>query len=128
MELYVTPNQTKVDNFAISVTVYGCGNFTIYNPTPVAIRNRKFSFGGAFYASGTFDSVTTAHGTAGVNYLYLPACGGYLVGGPWSWTAFWIDGSQPFFVLSPGADTKLTVVPVLDDGLPDFPKVDLIQK
>ena len=127
MKLYVTPNQAKVDNFTLYLTVNGCGNFAIYNPTPVAIKNRKFAFGGPFYASGTFDSVTSAHGKTGVNYLYLPACGGYLVGGPWSWTAYWFDDIQPFLVLSPDADNTVTVVPELDQNLPNFPKVDLIQ-
>ena len=129
MDFYVTPNQSKVDNFAIYISVGACGisNYQVMNPSLLAIKNRKFAFGGAFYASGTFDSVTTAHGKAGLNYFFIPGCG-YIIGGPFSWTAFWIDGSQPFLLLSPDANATLTVVPVLDDGLPNFPKVDLIQK
>jgi len=127
MELYVTPNQTKVDNFAIYINVSGCGSYKITNPTPVAIKNRKFAFGGGFYASGTFDSVTTAHGKAGlVDYYYIPGCG-YIYGGSFSWTAFWMNSNQPILFLSPDAKATFTVVPELDQNLPNFPKVDLVQ-
>ena len=127
MEFYVTPNQAKVDNFTIHIDVPGCGivNYIITNPSPIAIKNRKFAFGGAFYANGIFDSVMTAHGTAGTNYFFIPGCG-YIVGG-FSWTAIWYDGSQPFLLLSPDANATFTVVPELDQNLPNFPKVDLIQ-
>jgi hypothetical protein len=128
MQFYVTPNQAKVDNFAISINVSGCGGYIITNPTPVAIKNRKFAFGGGFFASGTFDSVTTAHGKAGlVDYYYIPGCG-YIYGGSFSWTAFWINGNQPILFLSPDSNTTFTVVPESDQNSPNFPKVDLIQK
>ena len=128
MEFYVTPNQAKVDNFAVYINVGGCGSYKITNPTPVAIKNRKFAFGGSFYANGIFDSVTTAHGKAGlVNYYYIPGCG-YLQGASFSWTAYWIDGSQPAFLLIPDDKATFTVIAEPEQALPTVFKMDPIQK
>jgi subtilisin len=93
-EFYVTPDSAYVDNFAIFVNVPGCGNYKITHLPQEPISSNQFSFSGSFYASGTFDSVTEAHGTEGLNNFYIPGCG-YVNGGPWSWTDTWQDSSQP---------------------------------
>ena len=95
-EFYVTPDQANVINFAVSFYVSQCGaSVTAGRTSPVPIVNKKtFSFTGSVYASGTFDSPTTAHGTDGVSSLYVYDCG-YVTAGPWSWTATWQDASQP---------------------------------
>jgi thermitase len=96
-EFYVTPDQAYVDNFAIYVTVQNCGNFKITHTAPLAIASNQFSFTGSFWASGTFDSATAAHGQDGLNAYYIAACGKSVSGGPWSWTATWQNSSQPTF-------------------------------
>ena len=96
-EFYVTPDQAYVDNFAIYVRVSNCGNFKIIHTAPLAIASNQFSFTGSFWASGTFDSATAAHGQDGLNAYYIAACGKSVSGGPWSWTATWQNSSQPTF-------------------------------
>jgi hypothetical protein len=89
--------------------------------TPVPIVNKKtFSFTGTLYASGTFDSPTTAHGTDGVSSLYVYNCG-YVTGGPWSWTATWQDSSQP----APDAlGDVISSVTILPSPAPDAHWID----
>ena len=94
-EFYVTTDRAYVDNFAVYIWVSGCGGFKITHTPLEPIVNNQFSFSGPFYASGTFHSPTTASGTDGLDNLYIPACGGWVSGGPWSWSATWQNPSQP---------------------------------
>jgi hypothetical protein len=103
-EFYVTPAQTSVKNFAIYISVTGCGSYKITRTTEVPIVSNQFSFSGTFYASGTFDSTTSAHGTLGLSSFYISGCGS-VSGGPYSWTATWQNSSQPTIV-------ALSVIPV----------------
>jgi len=93
-EFYVSPDRANVLNFAIYVSVSGCGTYKITRLTPAPISNNSFSFSGTFYASGTFDTSTSAHGTDGLSNHYIFGCG-YVSGGPWNWTATWQNSSQP---------------------------------
>jgi len=95
-EFYVTPAGTHVDDFAIYISVNGCGNYKVTSTDLDPISNEQFTNGGAFYYSGTFDTSTSAHGSEGLSNLYIPGCG-YVSGGPWDWTATWSNGSQPSF-------------------------------
>jgi hypothetical protein len=95
MEFFVTADQRYVDDFAVYVVVDGCeGEYKITKLVPVSISGNSFSFSGAFYASGTFNSTTTASGMAGLSYLDIPGCG-TVIGGPWSWQARWVSSAQP---------------------------------
>jgi subtilisin family serine protease len=98
-EFYVTTDGRYVDNFSVYFSVTGCGNYKVTHTTPVAISNNQFAFTGAFYASGTFTSSTTANGTDGLNQLEIPGCG-IVSGGPWGWNAVWKDSSQPSQLLT----------------------------
>jgi hypothetical protein len=97
-EFYVTADQTKVRRFQILVNLEGCGSYYIRRTIPAGdatISNNQFSFTGSFYASGTFDSSTVAHGTTGLN-SYGPICGSYWTSpGAWSWNTTWQNSSQP---------------------------------
>jgi len=64
----------------------------VTNPASVPITNDRFSFGGSFYASGTFNSRTTASGAFGFSGFYIPNCG--TVTGTGSWSATWQNSSQ----------------------------------
>jgi hypothetical protein len=95
-EFYVTPDQANVNHFALSIYLDQCGSSTkITRISPlVPIVNNQFSMTGSFYASGTFDSTTSAHGTVGLNSYYMGSCG-YVTVGPFDWTAAWQNSSQP---------------------------------
>jgi len=108
-EFWVTPDQKNVDDFAIYITVSGCGNYKITHTVPVSIANKKFSFTGSFYANGTFDTTSRAHGTDGLKSFYLPGCG-TVNGGPWSWTATWKHASQPLAILEDEAEAIFKIV------------------
>ena len=121
-EFYVTSDRASVDNFAIYISVSGCGSYKITHNPLEPINNNQFSFSGPFYASGTFNSTTTASGTDGLSSFYIPGCG-YVSGGPWSWNATWQNSSQPTFMSAEvgrsetvetvtAADSAHTVVPV----------------
>jgi hypothetical protein len=92
-EFYVTPDRAYVDDFAIYISISGCGNFKITHSIPEPITNDQFSFSGSFYASGTFNSTTTASGTAGLDSFYIPGCGN--ITGSHSWIAIWKNSLQP---------------------------------
>jgi hypothetical protein len=77
-----------VDEFAIYVTVYGCGYYKITNATQVPISNSHFSFTGSFYANGTFSDGTHCSGQDGLDEFYMSGCG-HVTGGPWSYNATW---------------------------------------
>ncbi len=111
-EFYVTTDRAYVDNFAIYISVLGCGDYKITRTTPTPISNNQFSFTGSFYASGTFNSTTTASGTDGLSDFYIPGCGN-VSGGPWSWNATWQDSSQPTFLPAQVVEPN-HVIPVLD--------------
>lgn len=121
-QFYVTPDQTNVLKFQITVSLEGCGIYDIWKTTPVAIINNQFSFSGGLYASGTFDSTAAAHGTTGLNSVG-PLCGYYWTGGPWNWSATWQNGSQPdtlgadrdtsgFQKAAPNVAATFTAVPI----------------
>jgi len=115
-EFYVTTDQAYVDDFAISLYIAACGaSVKITRPTPVPIVNNQFSFTGSYYASGTFDSETSAHGTDGLNSFYIYGCG-YVTGGPWSWTATWQDSSQPVIANVGEGPYSVTVLPFPTPG------------
>jgi hypothetical protein len=110
LEFYVSPTSNTVDNFAISVNVYGCGHYKIIYTPLVYIKNKHFVFGGFFYAQGTFGSPTTVSGTLGLTHYYLPHCG-YVGGGPFTWTARWGNSRQPVSIDTGGEITLTLLVP-----------------
>jgi hypothetical protein len=110
-EFYVTPDQTNVDDFAIYLNVTGCGSYKITHLPVVPIVGNQFSFTGPFYASGTFDTTTSAHGTDGLSSFFIDGCG-TVTSGPWSWTATWINSSQPTIVIE-GDAPSVILVPAL---------------
>ena len=95
-EFYVTTDGADVDDFAIYISVFGCGNYKITHTPLEPITNNQFSYSGSFYASGTFNSATAANGSDGLNSFYIPGCG-YITGGPWLWNATWQTSAQPTF-------------------------------
>jgi hypothetical protein len=107
-EFYVTPDQSNVDDFAIYVDVTGCGSWKITHHTTEPIVGNQFSFNnGTFYASGTFDSTTSAHGTDGLYLFFIPDCL-FSVSGDWDWTATWKNSSQPAAVT--GGDVQSVIL------------------
>ena len=98
LEFYVTPNRVNVDNFAIFISVNGCGYYKITNNPLVAINAGKFLFTGKFHANGTFNNSSVnsagATGLLGLSSFYIPGCG-YISGGPFAWAATWPAASQP---------------------------------
>jgi subtilisin family serine protease len=94
VEFYVTTDQASVADFAAYITVSGCGDYKITHTSLEPISNDQFSFGGSFYASGTFSSETAASGVTGLNSFLIPGCG-FVSGGPWPWDATWRSSAQP---------------------------------
>ena len=95
-EFYVDPTSSQVVDFATYLDLDGaCGYSTVKFTHIVSepIVNSQFYFTGTFYASGTFDSVTTAYGYDGLNHFDI-GCG-TISGGPWYWDADWQDNTQP---------------------------------
>jgi subtilisin family serine protease len=107
-EFFVTPDQSFVDDFATFVSG-ACGDIKITRATPVAIANNQFSFSGSFYASGTFDTATSAHGTDGLENYFIPGCG-FIDGGPWVWTATWQNADQALEILEGPADVLFKLI------------------
>jgi subtilisin family serine protease len=93
MEFYVTSDRAFVDDFAVNVTVSGCGSYKITHLTQAPISGNSFSFTGPFYASGTFSSQTAAGGTMGLSSFPISGCG-TVSGGPWVWSATWMHSAQ----------------------------------
>ena len=110
-EFYVTPDQANVDDFAINIDVIGCGIYKITHLLVEPIVGNQFSFSGPFYASGTFDSTTSAHGIDGLTSFFIDGCG-TVSDGPWSWTATWNNSSQPTIVIG-GDAPSVILVPAL---------------
>ena len=96
MEFTVSADRQRAENFTLYVAVEGpgCGTFKFTHSTPEVITGNSFEFDtGAFYASGTFASPTSASGETGLNDFFVPGCG-YVTGGPWSWNAGWVHSAQ----------------------------------
>jgi hypothetical protein len=94
VELYVTADRQYVHNFAVYISVSGCGNYKITHTSPDAkITNNQFSFSGSFYASGTFTSSTTASGSGGFSHYYIYNCG--YITGTFGWSAIWSNSAPP---------------------------------
>jgi hypothetical protein len=87
-EFYVTSDRQSVDDYAVYVSVTGCGNYKITHLVQEPISSNSFSFSGTFYASGTFTSATTADVASGLSHFNISGCGS-VSGGPWSTTATW---------------------------------------
>jgi Zn-dependent metalloprotease len=113
-EFYVTPDRAFVDDFAIYISVTGCGDYKITHILQEPITNDQFSFTGTFYASGSFNSATAANGTDGLTNFNITGCGS-VSGGPWTWNATWQDSSQPVFLPAELIGPE-TAVPTLQSG------------
>lgn len=96
-EFYVTSDRANVDDFAVYITVNGCGDYKITHTALAPITSSHFSFSGSFYASGTFTSNTAANGTDGLTNFNIGGCG-TVNGGPWNWNATWHSSAQPTFL------------------------------
>jgi aqualysin 1 len=118
-EFWVTPDQSFVDDFKLLFFVENCPagswwTLTYFNPVPIV--NNQFSFNvpvnpeGTYSASGTFDSATSAHGTDGLENVFIPDCGFAVSGGPWTWVANWINADPPVAVLDGPADVLLKLI------------------
>lgn len=110
LEFYVINSTPKVDDFAIYISVTGCGIHKVTHYPLAAISNKRFSFTGSFYANGTFTTPSKAQGMLGLNRFYIDGCG-YVTGGPFPWTATWKNGSQPALTLSEGEISEFTISP-----------------
>lgn len=76
----------------------GCGSYKITVISLVSITgNHHFSFSGPFYALGTFTSQTEVSGNLGLNNYYISGCG-YITLPTTTWSASWVDSSQPMSV------------------------------
>jgi Zn-dependent metalloprotease len=110
-ELYVTTDRNYVDNFAIYISVSGCGDYKITHMNPEEpISSNQFSFSGSFYANGTFTSQTSVSGSYGLSGFYIPGCG-TVSGGPFSYVSSWSNSSQP----DPDVMEDVVVEPVTDE-------------
>ena len=89
----VSADGQRVENFAVYVTLPGCGTGWLTRLAPASISGNGFSFTGTFYASGTFQSSTSASGTLGLDNFCVSGCGCY-DGGPFPWTASWVHSAQ----------------------------------
>ncbi len=95
VEFYVSPDRQNVRNFTLKFTLQNCaGTHTVTQPTDAAISSDKFSFSGSFYASGTFNSTTSASGSGGLNNYFLSECG-FEITTSFNWSAAWQNSSQP---------------------------------
>jgi hypothetical protein len=107
-DFFVTADQSFVEDFSTYISG-PCGQIKITRATPAAIANNQFSFSGSFYASGTFDSATSASGTDGLENYFIPNCG-TISGGPWAWTAVWQNANQPLEILEGPADALFKLI------------------
>jgi hypothetical protein len=118
IEFYVTPDQSYVNNFAIYIYVPTCGNYKITRNNPEPITSNHFSFGGAFYASGTFTPPTSVSGEVGLTSFFIDGCG-YVSGGPFPYTAVWKSSAQPLPV-SVEPSTGLDVAALIQQALAGY--------
>jgi hypothetical protein len=101
-DFYVTPDNANVKGFSIRVNVNGCpySQYTIKRTVLDPIVNKNFSFNDmGYYASGTFDTATSSHGTVGLTDYYIAGCGYVTVSPAVAWTAAWVDSTQPAIVV-----------------------------
>ncbi len=119
LDFYVAPTGNKVQNFSIYIGVNGCGNYKITNIRAISISKEKFAFTGHFYASGTFNSLTSTSGSLGLSYFYISGCG-YVSGGPFAWKAKWQNSSQAAATFMTAQVTQLLVPPGVDTSLADY--------
>jgi hypothetical protein len=95
VEFYVTPDSKSVRNFAVKFSLQDCpGTHVVTQSGNTTIIDNKFSFGGSFYASGTFTSTSAANGSGGFNNYFLSECG-YSLNTSFTWSAAWQNNSQP---------------------------------
>ena len=93
--LYVSPDQALVVDFTSIFDFENCGVLPITHPNDFPIVNDQFAEGGAFAVIGTFTSQTTVTGTVELTNYFVPACNASYTGGPFNWSADWVDSSQP---------------------------------
>jgi hypothetical protein len=92
LEFYIIPTQASVNLFEAVFSVCDSKYSTI--PTGLLpIVNGKFSLSGTFQVNGTIKTPTTASGTYQLLNYSFPGCPNQ-TGGPWPWTAKWVDSSQ----------------------------------
>jgi hypothetical protein len=96
-EFTVTADQAHVLNFAIYISVNGCGSYKITHTLSEPIAGNSFSFSGSFSVSGNFDTTTTAHGAEELSSFYIDGCG-YVSGGPFDWDAVWDSTNQTTYL------------------------------
>jgi hypothetical protein len=112
VEFYVITASPKVDNFAIYIRVQGCGSYKITHTPLIPITSKNFSFGGSFYANGTFTAPTKAIGKTGLKRFPIPGCG-YVTGGPFHWSTVWKNDSQPTMTVEVEDGFSVTLIPDL---------------
>ncbi len=100
--LYVSPDQTMVVDFTSIFDFTNCGVFPITHPNDFPIVNDQFAEGGDFAVTGTFTSQTAVNGTVELDNYFVAACNGSFTGGPFNWSAVWVNGSQPTLVVQGG--------------------------
>jgi hypothetical protein len=118
----VTEDGAFVLNFATYIDVPGCGlsGYKITHEVMEPITDGQFSFTGAFYADGTFDTNKSASGTDGLDEFPIEGCG-LVSGGPFQWSTTWQNSSQPTVQVE-------VVVPVEAlDALPPVPRGFVVQ-
>jgi hypothetical protein len=101
--LYVSPDQAMVLAFTSTFDFENCGIFPITHPNDFPIVNEQFAEGGAFAVTGTFVSPTVVNGTVELDNYFVSACNAAFTGGPFNWSADWVNGSQPTFTVQGGA-------------------------
>lgn len=111
--LYVSPDQAMVLDFTSTFNFENCGIFPITHPNDFPIVNEQFVEGGAFAVTGTFVSPTMVNGTVELDNYFVAACNGMFSGGPFNWSAVWVNGSQPTFTVQGGT---VEVAPASDTG------------
>ncbi len=95
-EFYVSADESQVLGYTIFISVPGCGNYAIQQPT-TPIVNDQFSFGGNFPVEGTFTSPHGAQGRDQLISIDIPGCGIVSTGGWLDWYAGWLRDGQPAF-------------------------------
>jgi hypothetical protein len=118
MEFYVLPDGANVDNFAIFISVTGCGNYKITSGTVNPIVSNAFTDGGPFYYNGVFGSATTASGQLGLASFPISGCGN-VSGGPFPWSATWMNSSQPS-AINIAVDGVFEIDPTESNSYPAF--------
>jgi hypothetical protein len=97
--LFVSPDQSMVLDYTTVFDFQNCGQLPITHPNDFPIVNDQFAQGGAFAVTGTFTSQTTVTGMVELVDYFVPACNASYTGGPFPWSAAWVDDSQPTLVV-----------------------------